>query len=130
MEFVIYIAVLLLCALIFFLWNPNTRRIRKIQSLINKDRSVCDVINYSDGWNISNVNVTNDALVIMVDPGVMPIYKLYITYKNRKPTNSEIRTLYHELTNDNSIVSKAHKANMPVENYIEQKGYSNNSNDR
>lgn len=116
MKIGIFVIVLLVIGLFYLLWNPNTRRIRKIQSLINKDRTICDVINSLNGWGISNINT--EALVIVVDPVVMPMYKLYITYKNHRPSYNEIKVLYWELTNENSIVTKAHKSNMPVEEYM------------
>lgn len=38
----------------------------------------------------------------------MPIYPLYITYNQQRPNNKEVKNLYWELTNENSIVTKAH----------------------
>lgn len=104
---------------IYFVFDPSSRRIRKIQSLINKDRTVCDFINMLKDWEITNIE--KDALVIMVNPVVMPMYKLYITYKNRRPTNVEIKKLHWELTNENSLVTEAHKNDLPVEYYIKAK---------
>lgn len=112
----ITIVLLVLIIIVFFLFNPNARRIRKIQALINKDRSVCDVVNALDGWKIDKSNQCG--LRIIIDPVVMPMYSLYITYKGEMPSNKEIKNLYFELVNENSIVTKAHKLNMPVENYI------------
>lgn len=91
--------------------------------MINKDRSVCDVINSLINWEISNVKSINDPLVIVVNPVVMPMYKLYITYKGLRPTNGQISELYYELTNDTSVVSMAHKANMPVEEFMERRSF-------
>lgn len=102
----------------YFLFNPNVRRIRKIQSLINKDRSVCDIINSLDGWEISNTK-TKDALMILVNPIFMPMYELYITYRHHYPNHKEVKDLYWELTNENSIVKKAHNMGIPIEDYIE-----------
>lgn len=48
----------------------------------------------------------------------MPIYPLYITYNQKFPTSKEIKALYHELTNPNSVVTKAHKMGIPVEEYL------------
>ena len=48
----------------------------------------------------------------------MPIYPLYITYNQQRPNNKEVKNLYWELTNENSIVTKAHNMNVPVEDYI------------
>lgn len=42
---IFYLSVVLIICFIAFFFNPTTVRIRKIQSLLNKDRSVCDVIN-------------------------------------------------------------------------------------
>lgn len=50
----------------------------------------------------------------------MPIYTLYITYNQRRPNNKEVKNLYWELTNENSIVTKAHNMNVPVEDYIKR----------
>lgn len=115
MSFIIVLLVLGL--IVYFLWNPKAKRIRKIQSLINKDRSVCDVINSLSGWRIDREK--KDGLRIVVNPVVMPMYDLYITYKGEAPSSDEIKRLYFELTNENSVVTKAHNLNMPVENYIE-----------
>ena len=70
-----------------------------------------------DGWKINRMD--NYGLRILVNPIIaLPIYELYITYKNCRPTNSEIKLLYDELTKSDSIVTKAHKMNIPVESYI------------
>lgn len=118
MKIGVSVIVFIVIGLVYFLWNPNARRIRKIQFLINKDRTVCDVINSLNGWKISNINA--EALVIVVNPVVMPMYKLFITYKNHRPSYNEIKALYWELTNENSIVTKAHKLNKPVEKYMQE----------
>ena len=47
----------------------------------------------------------------------MPVYALYITYNGQRPTDQEIKTLHYELTNPDSIVTKAHKMDIPVEKY-------------
>ena len=61
---------------------------------------------------------SDKGLRIMINPVVMPMYALYITYKERRPTNDEIKVLYNRLTSKDSIVTKAHEMDMPVENYI------------
>lgn len=114
-AFIFFLVIIILGIGILF-FNPAAVRIRKIQSLLNKDRTICDVINSIDGWSIDNL--TTDGLRILIDPVVMPIYALYITYKGKSPTSYEIKDLYHRLTNENSIVTKAHKMNMPVEDYL------------
>lgn len=101
-------------------YNPNTERIEKIESLLNKDRSICDFINMLDGWRIDPLS--NQGLRIMINPIVMPEYALYITYREHKPTNDETKILYDKLTSEDSIVTKAHKMNMPVDNYIDLYG--------
>lgn len=118
MNTFISIMVLFVCVIVFFFFNPVTVRIRKIQSLLNKDRSVCDVINSLNGWRIDNSS--DWGLKILINPVTMPVYTLYITYKNERPNNSEIKRLCYELTNENSIVTQAHKKNIPVEEYIEK----------
>lgn len=78
------------------------------------------MINSLNGWEILPVNnETNDALVVIVNPVDMPMYKMYITYQNSRPTSKEIKLLHWELTNENSIVTKAHKLNIPVESHEE-----------
>ena len=110
------IVVVLLCVACFF-WNPAAVKIREIQSLINKDRSVCDVIEGIQGWSISPIK--SDGLAILINPVVMPMYYIYIKYKNRRPTNEEIKALHEKLTSYDSVVQRAHRMNMPVENYIQ-----------
>lgn len=114
----IIIAVLVLGFLIWFSFNPDAQRIRKIQSLLNKDRTICDFINTLDGWKIEPNLSSDKGLRIMINPVVVPMYALYITYKERRPTNDEIKVLYNRLTSKDSIVTKAHEMDMPVENYI------------
>lgn len=109
-------AVFLLAAFLWFCFNPAARRIRKIQSLLNKDRTICDFINSLDGWQIDNIN--KDGLCIAINPEYMPLYYLYITYRGKRPTNEEIKILHHEMTKEDSIVTLSHKVNMPVEWYI------------
>lgn len=116
MKLILSLAVFVILVNVYFIFDPKSRRIRKIQSLINKDRTVCDFINLLNGWEISNIK--RDALKIIVNPVVIPMYNLYITYKKRRPTNEEIKKLHWELTNKNSIVTKAHQNNLPVEWYI------------
>lgn len=112
----------LLCGLIalviyFILWNPTARRIRDINRLLNKDRTVCDFIVSLDGWNISPTET--DGLKTIITPIGMPRYSLYITYKGERPSNAKIKELHYELTNINSSVSKAHKMNIPFEQYLD-----------
>lgn len=118
----IIISVLILAFIIWFSYNPDTQRIRKIQSLLNKDRTICDFINMLDGWRIEPNLSSDRGLRIMINPVVMPMYSLYITYNGRRPTNDEIKILYDKLTSEDSIVTKAHKMDMPVENYIDLYG--------
>lgn len=115
MGIAICAAVVIVVLFVFF--NANANRIRKINNIINKDRSVCDFIISLDGWNISPVKV--DGLRIVITPIGMPVYDLYITYDGQRPSNDKIRELHYILTNSNSIVYKAHKMNMPLERYVE-----------
>lgn len=62
--------------------------------------------------------MNTEGIQILIDPVVMPMYKLYITYKGKRPTNKEFKDLHNRLTNENSIVTKAHRMNMPVEAYL------------
>lgn len=89
----IIISVLVLALIIWSLYNPDTKRIRKIQSLLNKDRTICDFINMLDGWRIEPNLSSNQGLRIMINPIVMPMYSLYITYRGHRPTNDEIKIL-------------------------------------
>lgn len=116
-----FILVPLLLFALWLLFNPTTRRIRKINVLLNKDRSICDFINALQNWEISPVN--HNGLRMVIIPTNLPRYNLYITYKNRIPENKDIAQLYHVLTDSESVVAKAHKMNVPVEQLI------NNDND-
>lgn len=114
---VIIIFVLGLYCLFF---NPTTTRIRKINSIINKDRSVCDFINELNGWEISPI--PSDGLRIVITPVVMPNYHLYILYNGERPSNEKIKDLYYELSNEQSAVVQAHKRNIPYEQYVLRRG--------
>lgn len=114
MVFAICAAVVIVALLLFF--NTNANIISKINNIINKDRSVCDFIISLKGWDISPVEV--DGLRIVITPMGLPVYHLYITYNGQRPSNDKIRELHYKLTNDNSIVYKAHKMNMPLESYV------------
>lgn len=113
---VIAICAAVVIVVLFVFFNANAYRIRKINNIINKDKSVCDFIISLDGWNISPVKV--DGLRIIVTPIGMPVYDLYITYNGQRPSNDKIWELYQKLTDSNSIVYKAHKMNMPIERFL------------
>lgn len=113
---IIGICALVVILLLLLFFNDNANRIRKINSLVNKDRTVCDFIISLDGWNVSTTET--DGLRIIITPIGMPRYSLYITYKGERPSNDKIRELHYKLTNGNSIVYKAHKMNMPLESYV------------
>lgn len=115
MTFAICAAVVIIVLLVFF--NDNANRIRKINNIINKDRSVCDFILSLDGWNVSTTET--EGLRVIITPIGMPRYSLYLTYKGKRPSNDKIRELHYKLTNGNSIVYKAHNMNMPLERYVE-----------
>lgn len=119
MKIILGLVFIVVVGIIYALWNPTAKRIRKIQVLINKDRTVCDFINSLDGWSIGNIGTSG--LRIMVDPVIIPMYALYITYKEEKPSNNEIKELYYALTNIKSDVHKAHQMNIPYEDYLIQK---------
>lgn len=112
----IYIISIVAIAILWFLFNPTANRIRKINALIDKDRSVCDVIMSLDDWEVTPVNTGGLKIVLPSSP---IIKELYITYQGRRPDNSDIKYLHWELTKEDSIVTKAHKANMPVGAYLE-----------
>lgn len=112
---VYYIISIAIVAILWFLFNPTVRRIREINTLINKDRSVCDVIMGLKDWNVTPIDT--GGLKMVITSSTM-INALYITYKGERPNNEDIKVLHKELTNENSIVTKAHRANMPVEAYM------------
>lgn len=111
--------VLIICLIIFllalFIYNPTTNKIREINNIINKDRSVCDFINSLNGWAINNFEECG--LRIVITPIGMPVYHLYITYNGQRPENDKIKELHYKLTNPNSPVRKAHEMNIPFEKY-------------
>ena len=111
------LAAVVVVVLWFVFFDPNTKRIRDIQRLLNIDRSVCDVIDSLDDWEITPYNTIG--LRIVIDPKVMPMYNMYITYKGENPSIEKIKELHFELTNENSIVTKAHKQGVPVETYMQ-----------
>lgn len=115
MGFAICAAIVIVVLLLFF--NTNANRIRKINNIINKDRSVCDFIISLKGWNISPVEV--DGLRIVITPMGLPIYHLYLTYNGQRPSNDKIEELYYQLTDTNSAVYKAHQLNIPFEQYAD-----------
>ena len=117
MLIIIAVTIFLVCYMFF---SATTRRIRKIQSLINKDRTVCDYIETLSGCNVCSEKLSKEGLAILVKPIAMPLYKLKITYYEKTPTNEQIDNLYKSLTSGSSIVTKAHSANMPVGKYIEK----------
>lgn len=115
MTFVVIIIVAIVLCCVFF--NSTTTRIRKINNVLNKDRSVCDFINDLDGWQISPT--PSEGLRIVITPPTMPIYYLYILYNGERPSNEKIKDLYYELSNSNSVVVQAHKRNIPYESYVD-----------
>lgn len=120
MFWIITIVTAIVIAFLWLSFNPYSRRVRTIQSLLNKDRTVCDVINMLDGWNVSPTD--KQGLRILINPVVMLIYPLYITYHRQMPTGEELKLLYNALTDEKSIVTKAHNMDMPVEKYIDMFG--------
>lgn len=112
----IIIAVVIL-ALYMFFFNSGAKNIRNLQSLINKDRSVCDVINNYQGWQISPRKSGSMKLIIN---STMGVYGLYLTYNNQSPTNAEMTQLYNYLMSDDSGIKQAHLLNMPVGQYLEE----------
>lgn len=134
--------ILSICAVFFIIvalliWNPTSRRIRRINSILNKDRSVCDFINDLDGWRIepkANDPAHGDGLRVIITPMGLPMYELYITYHGERPTNDQIKELYTKMTDENSPVMIAHSMGMPfdqfdssLENKDKQKAFANKS---
>lgn len=115
MEALILIVVIIL-AIIVVLRNPIAKKIKKINDLLNIDRSICDFIETLSGWEISPVE--NDGLCVVITPVGLPKYNLYITYNKKRPENKDIIRLYHALTDEDSLVTKAHRMNVPVEQLI------------
>lgn len=117
MLFVICLVAIVVIMTIIENFRDTTTTIYRINNLINKDRSVCDFINILNDWVICPIE--SDGIRIVIYPQYMPRYYMYITYKKRRPTTEEIKHLYHLLTDNNSIVTKAHKMGMPVGDYID-----------
>lgn len=118
----VYVILAVAVVILLFLFNPTANRIRKINKLINKDRSVCDFIIELKGWDVTPIAPIGMGLRMVITNSQL-IKELYITYKDRYPTNEEIKYLYNELTKETSVVTKAHKANMPVDKYIQRYGF-------
>lgn len=115
MTFVV-IAVVVALYCVFF--NPTTTRIRKINNVLNRDRTVCDFINEIEGWDISP-DKSDGLRIVITPPFGLAKYYLYITYNGERPTNDQIKKLHLELTRSNSMIVQAHKINMPYEEYKE-----------
>lgn len=118
----IYIVLAVVAVILLVFFNPTANRIRKINKLINKDRSVCDFIIELEGWDVTPIAPIGMGLRMVITNSQL-IKELYITYKDRYPANDEIKYLYKELTKEDSVVTKAHKANMPVDKYIQRCGF-------
>ena len=116
----INIAIIYTMFIASYFFNPNANRIRKIQFLINKDRTVTDAINIMDGWLVSSCVGMDCGVALLVIPELKmcPKYYLYLTYNERTPTAEEIKNLHLALTDKDSIVSKAHRKNITVESYL------------
>lgn len=116
----IYIVLAVAILILYFFFNPMARKIRKINELIDKDRSVCDFIMTYVGWNVTPYEKWGLRMAITTS---QMINELYITYNGERPTDEKINFLYNELTKETSVVTKAHKANMPVDMYIRKYGF-------
>lgn len=99
----------------------SAKRINDINEILQKDRSVCDFINSLEGWNISPIK--SDGLRIPIKPSMptLPEYYLYIVYDGVKPTDIKIKQLHEALIGKTSIVSQAHRQNIPYEQYVNEK---------
>lgn len=114
-----YIIGLIVLCLVLFIFNPTTTRIRKINSIIQQDRSVCDYINSLNGWKIAPGIETYqlDGVKIIISSMIGGTYNLFITYRKKRPTNSDIKYLFDKLTNSNSPIQKAHRSGIPYDKY-------------
>lgn len=125
----IYIVLAVAILILYFFFNPMARKIRKINELIEKDRSICIFIMTYEGWNVSPIegfcstSETWGLKIILSDCQNSKLKEKYITYNGERPTDEKINFLYNELTKETSIVTKAHKANMPVDMYIRKYGF-------
>lgn len=118
MNVFVIIIVVVVAIVLFAVFNPTTKRIREIQTLLNKDRTVCDYIDSLYGWSVDNVS--SEGLRIVISPGYMPMYYLYITYNGERPSNKQIKQLHTSLFSPYfSPVVKAHNLNMPYEEYAQ-----------
>ena len=113
----VFIIIIVIVVIIWLHFNPYANRVRKIQKLLNFDRTVTDAINMLPNWEVSPFDKKGVRIAIVPQFIVAPYY-LYITYKGDMPSGKELKMLIEELTSENSIVTKAHKLNMPVEQYI------------
>lgn len=127
---ILTVSVFISIAVFFFtIWRSDiTRKIKKINDLLNIDRSICDFINTLHGWEISPTK--SDGLRMVITPIGFPKYYLYITYNKNRPENKDILKLYHALTDEDSIVTKAHKMNVPVEQLFNDSQIRNEVNAR
>lgn len=125
----IYIVLAVVAVILLVFFNPTARKIRKINELIDKDRSICIFIMTYVGWNVTPIEgfcstpETWGLKIILSDCQNSKLKEMYITYNSKRPTNEEIDYLYNELTKETSVVTKAHKANMPVDIYIQKYGF-------
>lgn len=114
---VVNILVVVAVLIIAILFNPTAVRIRKIQSLLNKDRTVCDFINKLDGWSISPMEV--DGLKLLIN-SPMGMYALYLTYNGERPSNDKVKELHAKMTDKYSHVTRAHESGYTYEAYMER----------
>lgn len=115
---IVTILIVVIVLLVAMLFNPSANRIREVQNLLNKDRSVCDFINELDGWSISPMEI-NGLKILINSP--MGVYPLYITYNGERPSNDEVKELHAKMTSEYSDVTRAHESGYTYEAYMERR---------
>lgn len=101
-----------------FIWRRII--IFRIKRAINKDLSICELINeIMDDWMISPYE--SNGVRITINSNFLPKLRVYITYQDRKPTIIELDQLRKLIAGKDSIVKEAHKANKCVMAYLRHK---------
>lgn len=115
METFLVIAGVAVVLIVIFIKTSGTSEIMDVNKLVQKDRSVCDYINNLPGWSIDQYG--QDGIQIVIRTNLGGAYNLYINYYGSRPTIKQFKELHYKLTNSTSPVMKAHKLNMPYDQY-------------
>lgn len=110
-----YIILIIVVGVLWFFFNSEANKIRKTNNLLQKDPTLVDYINSKVDWNISTTP-TDGITFVLFPPFNLPAYKLYLTYKGKHPEKM-FDMLYKDITRKRSIVTRAHRANITVDEY-------------